>query len=227
MRDEDKVQARQNLASLHPSRSACIRINDETTSHFEDDVALIAVCPWVSAIAIPKVHSASQVERFRHAVKNEVPILALIESAQGIVDLEEIANSGVRRLLFGSADYAAELGAEPNERLFEYPRSRLVVASAAAGLAPPIDGPTLAIHDNDRLSEEARVALMLGMGGKLCIHPKQIAVVDSIFRASWSRKRWAHEVLDAYENCGGGVLIVNGEMVDAPVVARARKILSE
>lgn len=225
VRGEDKAQARQNLALLQPSRDACVRINDETTSYFMDDVALVAGCQWVSSVVLPKVHSAAQVERFRIVADNDVPLLALIESARGIVASEEIASSGVSRLLFGSVDYAAELSAEPNEYLFAYPRSRLVVASAAAGLAAPVDGPTLAIHDVDRLIEEATAAQLLGMGGKLCIHPKQVLVVGSIFRSSSSDEQWAREVLDAHEKSDDGVFVVNGEMVDAPVVARARRIL--
>jgi citrate lyase beta subunit len=63
------------------------------------------------------------------------------------------------------------------------------------------------------------------MGGKLCIHPKQVLVVGSIFRSSSSDEQWAREVLDAHEKSGDGVFVVNGEMVDAPVVARARRIL--
>jgi citrate lyase subunit beta/citryl-CoA lyase len=227
VRSEDKARARGNLALLQPSRGACVRINDETSDHFEDDIAFLAVCRWVSAVMLPKVQSAEQVGRYRLACKSDVPVLALIESAQGIVASEEIAASGVSRLLFGSADYTAELGAEPNEKLFAYPRSRLVVASAATGLPSPVDGPTLAVHDDAKLIEEATAARLLGMGGKLCIHPAQVSIVDSIFRASASDVQWAREVLDVFEKRGDGVVLVGGEMVDAPVVTRARKILGK
>lgn len=221
----DKAQARANVAPLHSSTAACVRINDATTSYFEEDVVLVARCPWLLGVVLPKVDSSDDVRHLRDALRSDISLLALIESARGIVAADEIALSGVSRLLFGSADYSTDVGATPSEELFAYPRSRLVVASVAARLGAAVDGPTLAFRDTEKLTEEATAARRLGMGGKLCVHPSQISTVAAIFHASSSSEEWARQVLDAYEKSGGGVVVVNGEMIDAPVAARAREVL--
>jgi citrate lyase subunit beta/citryl-CoA lyase len=127
--------------------------------------------------------------------------------------------------MFGSADYAADLGTAPGDDLFNYPRARLVIASAAAGISPPIDGPTMALYESEILRSESLVARSMGMGGKLCIHPQQVAIVNDVFRPSVVEQEWAQDILDADVRHGGGAFVLNGEMVDAPVLARARSIL--
>jgi citrate lyase subunit beta/citryl-CoA lyase len=179
---------------------------------------------WVSGVVLPKVESHRDVELFRRAAGDEIYLLAIIESPRGVVHVDEIAASKVNRLAFGSADYAAELGAAPSELLYEYPRSRLVVASSAAGLAAPVDGPTLSIADESQLLHDVEIAVALGMGGKFCIHPRQLPVVQSNFKVSSFDKKWADEILEAVEKNGDGVFTFRGEMVDAPVILRARKI---
>jgi citrate lyase beta subunit len=222
---EDKASARATLAETQPSGASCVRINDFTTAYFDDDVEFLADNPWVESVVLSKVTSSDDVRHFRSVLGRDIEILALVESARGIVMADEIASAGVSRLLFGSADYSADLGATPSEELFAYPRSRLVVASVSAGLSPAVDGPTLAIRDAGKLFDEATAAHRLGMGGKLCVHPDQLSVVASIFRASLASEEWARAVLDGVEKNGEGVFVLNGEMVDAPVVARAREIL--
>jgi citrate lyase subunit beta/citryl-CoA lyase len=126
--------------------------------------------------------------------------------------------------MFGSVDYAVEMCSQPNEKLFAYPRSRLVVASAAAGLAAPVDGPTPMLNDAAALIEQTMTAIQFGMGGKLCIHPDQIARVAPLF-LSTKDEEWAQKVLNAYRDSKSGVFVLNGEMIDAPQLALARKIL--
>jgi citrate lyase subunit beta/citryl-CoA lyase len=222
---DDKNSARQIVSRLEPSRPFFVRINATTSDQFHEDVALVSASPWVSAVVLPKVESSSGIEHFRSEASREVDIVALIESSAGIIACDEIARSGVRRLMFGSVDYSAELGAPPGAGLFAYPRSRLVVASAAAGLPAPVDGPTTIIGDSAALRDETVEAFAVGMGGKLCIHPNQLVTVASVFATTLSERAWAQSVMSAFELNSGGVFVVNGEMIDAPLVARARKIL--
>jgi len=224
VRIEDKDQSRSNLSLLKPSRDAYVRINDESTEQFRKDVALITNCSWVSAVVLPKVQSSNEVKRLRELTKGRIDVVALVESAQGIIASDEIAKSGASRLMFGSVDYAVEMCSQPNEKLFAYPRSRLVVASAAAGLAAPVDGPTPMLNDAAALIEQTMTAIFLGMGGKLCIHPDQIAHVAPLF-ISAKDEEWAQKVLNAYRDSKSGVFVLNGEMIDAPQLALARKIL--
>jgi citrate lyase subunit beta/citryl-CoA lyase len=223
--ENEKEHARGSLAEINPSRQAYVRINDASTPFFDEDVAAVSELSWVKGIVVPKVASANDVLCVRGLISNKVAIVALLETAKGIVASEDVAESGVSQLMFGSADYAADIGAPPSDELNAYPRSRLVVASIAAGLAAPIDGATLEIRDEDRLRAETVVARSMGMGAKLCIHPDQVEVVNAIFGANASELEWANRVLDAFRANGGGVFELDGAMVDAPVVAQARRIL--
>src|SRR5579871_4527182 len=108
------------------------------------------------------------------------PVVALIESAAGLRDVRAIAaHPAVGALMLGSVDLSADLGLTPRADGLEllYARSALVVESAAAGIRPPFDGVHLDVRDLEGLAAHARLARSLGMGGKACIHPAQIAVV--------------------------------------------------
>jgi citrate lyase subunit beta/citryl-CoA lyase len=222
---DDKSAARDHLGTLTPSRPCYIRINDVTSEYFNGDVAFLNACAWVSGVILSKVQSREQIAHLMGLLERDVVVDALVESAQGILAADDIANSGVHRLILGSADYSSELGVEPTEQLLAYPRSRLAVASAAARIARPVDGPTLELENLERIESDTLAARRLGMGAKLCVHPRQLPVVASVFGSLASQEEWARSVLSAFEASGGGVTSLNGEMIDAPVAARARTIL--
>jgi citrate lyase subunit beta/citryl-CoA lyase len=110
-------------------------------------------------------------------------------------------------------------------------RSALVLASAAVGLPGPVDGVRAVVDDDDGLREEAVAARRLGFTGKLCIHTRQVAVVRSAFAPSTDEVRWARQVIAALDGGvdpgGAGVRVVDGAMVDRPVLARARRIIEQ
>jgi len=221
----DKVPARQHLSTMSLSRLSYVRINDASSDYFDDDVAFVNRCEWVGGVILSKVQSPDEVARLLALLEREVVVEALVESARGVIEVDEIARSGVRRLHLGSADYASELCVETSEMLLAYPRSRLVVASAAAGLPRPVDGPTLEFGDLECVKNDALAARQLGMGAKLCVHPAQLSVVASAFAPSSADLQWARDVVAAVQLSRGGVTSLNGKMIDSPVVARARKIL--
>jgi citrate lyase beta subunit len=223
--ESEKDSARRGLAELRPTRSLCVRINDESTAYFDADLKSLESFPWVKAVVVPKVNDAAQVLRVRDQVRPGVDVLALIETARGIRDVDEIAESGAARLLFGTADYATDVAASPHRELYAYARARLVVASAAAGLTPPVDGPTLEVGDDEQLLRDTELARALGMGGKFCIHPRQVPIVQSVFVSRTDSEVWARAVLEGYQGSGGNVFVYDGQMVDAPVIARARRVL--
>jgi citrate lyase beta subunit len=223
--ESEKDVARQELAAMKPSRNLCVRINDESTSFFDADLEAIAGLSWVKAVVVPKVNNAVQVERVLERLEAGVKVLALIETAHGIRDADAIAESGAARLLFGTADYASDLDAPPNHKLYDYARARLVVASAAAGLRPPVDGPTLEVADDEKLRTDTEFSRSLGMGGKLCIHPRQVPIVRSAFESDNGAQDWARAILDGYEANDGNVFVLDGQMIDAPLVTRARRLL--
>ena len=167
---------------------------------------------------VPKAENPEVLAGFREVV-------ALVETARGVEDAGELAAvPSVTRLAFGGVDLAAELGVSPEDREpFAYARSRLVTTSAAAGLPAPVDGVTTDLRDTSQLEDDVRYARRMGFGGKLCIHPSQVAPVRDGFAPTEAERAWAHRVLAA----GDGVSVVDGRMVDRPVLARARHILGE
>jgi citrate lyase subunit beta/citryl-CoA lyase len=225
--ESEKGSARESLMALQPSRNVCVRINDESTDFFDADLAALASLSWVTAVVVPKVTTKSQMQRVLARVGPRVEVLALIETASGIRDVDAVAESGVSRLLFGTADYAADLSTAPSHDLFAYARARLVVASAAAGLPAPVDGPSLEIEEDEMLRADAQLSLSLGMGGKLCIHPRQVPIVNSVFAPSEFEMDWATAVLEGYDANEGNVFILDGQMIDTPMVTRARRLLEK
>lgn len=222
---EDKAAARDALAHLPLGRPVHVRVNAPSTSFHDADLRAVAGLAWVSAVVVPKVESADDVGAVAAALPSVMPVIALVETARGIVEVDSIASSAVARLMLGSADYLADIDAHPSSQALAYPRSRLVVASRASRLPPPVDGPTLATDDDDLVRCDAEEARALGLGGKLCIHPAQLAVVNQVFRPSDEQRRWASAVLAAADAHGGGVFAFEGTMVDEPVLVRARRLL--
>ena len=154
-----------------------------------------------------------------------MPVIALVESALGIVRAHELASAaGVSRLAFGHLDYAVDLGSGNGREAVLLARSTLVIASRAAGLPGPIDGVTTALDDAAVLTDDLAYARDLGLTGKLLIHPKQVEPTHAAHRPSDEEVAWAQRVIEAA--AAGGAVRVDGDMVDAPVVARAHDILT-
>ncbi len=156
-------------------------------------------------------------------------VIPLIESARGLVALNEIAAvPGVERLSYGGLDLSDDLGIEGNtegaDTIMDQCRYQLLVSSRAAGLLAPIDTVFPVFDDEDAVLGRARRARNMGFAGMLCIHPKQIAPVQAGFSPDPAQVAWAHKVMEAARS-GDGAFKVEGQMVDAPVIAMARTIL--
>jgi citrate lyase subunit beta/citryl-CoA lyase len=216
-----KTRARDAVADwLTADRQIWLRLNASSTHWFDDDLAL-ARHPGVAGIVLPKVEGADDVRRLAG-----VRTIALIESARGMANVDAVAGSnGVERLAFGSIDFAVDLGIPGEGDALLLFRSRLVLASRLSGLVAPIDGVTVAIDDIAALRADAQRARSLGFGGKLCIHPKQVAIVREVFAPTASEVAWAERVVAAADAAGGAAVAVDGAMVDRPVLLRARTIL--
>ncbi len=218
----DKPAAREVVARLKPP---VVRINGADTEWFEDDLALVAELE-LDALILPK----SSPDAAALLGPDGPPVIAIVETAQGLRRAYETASSTrVAALIIGAVDLGAELGLEPRADGLEilHARSRVVVDSAAAGLRPPFDIVHLDIADDTGLEAECEFARSLGFRGKACIHPQQVSIVNRAFVPSEREVAWAQRVVDEFEASGEGVLKVNGEMIDLPVVQRARKILEE
>lgn len=221
---EQKDAARAAVAAwLHPEANVIVRINAEGTPWFQADLRLVDAA-GVQAVMLPKAESAAAVARVA-AIKGTV--IPLIESARGIAHARDIARQpGVQRLAFGSIDLKVDLGISGNDEELDYFRSELVLASRLADIQSPIDGVTTAIDDADVLCRDTERAKRFGFGAKLCIHPKQVGVVDDAFAPSQAETDWARRIVAAVAGSDGGAVSVDGKMVDKPVVALAERILA-
>jgi citrate lyase subunit beta / citryl-CoA lyase len=220
-----KPQARIALCrqgALPENTAIFVRVNARTTPWHKEDLAALAALP-LAGVMLPKTEAATDIEVVSQALPN-LSIVALIESAKGVAAVRSIARArGVARLAFGSIDFCADLGAAHTRDALLFARAELVLASRLGGIAAPLDGVTAAIDDAALIEDDARYAQSLGFGGKLCIHPKQIAPARRGFAPSAEDIVWAKRILASAED---GAAAVDGAMVDAPVRARAQQILA-
>jgi len=227
---EAKPRAREALAAaLDEAAPIIVRVNAAGTPWFADDLELCRH-PGVAAIMLPKAEGIDAVCTVVETTYKDV--LPIIESARGLKEIHSIASvPGVIRLAFGSVDLALDLGIDcaPDGAEIELLafRSQLVLASRLAGLAAPVDGVSTAIDDLQRLQADTERARRLGFGAKLCIHPKQLAIVQAVFTPTPERLDWARRVCEAFAAAGGAAVAVDGQMVDLPVVQRARAVLRD
>lgn len=226
-----KAQARgyiAQFAATHPDASFLLRVNDATTEWFDEDLALCAQHPGISGIVLPKAESAGQVRR---AAATGRPVLPIIESARGVLELAQIAGAeSVERLSFGSLDLMLQLGTRPDTQgaalLLDHIRCQILLQSAAHELAPPLDGVYPSFADTEGLSAIATQVRDMGFGGMLCIHPAQLPVVHAVFAPTPAERDWAARVVAQADQSGLAAFQLDGNMVDAPVIERARRLLA-
>jgi citrate lyase beta subunit len=227
---ESKAAALEHaLLALAPGRStglrAAIRINQGAGVHAElDALAALHSEPdhGLAAIVVPKSEDPGALAAIGARLPG-LPVIALVESALGVLRAAELAMVGcVERLALGAVDLSADLGSHDNA-VIDHARFALALASRAAGIAPPLDSPCLTINDGAVVEAAARLARSYGFDGQLCIHPDQVPVVRAAFAPHPDEVAWALTVVDAQP----GASQVNGTMVDRPVIDRARRILAD
>jgi citrate lyase beta subunit len=225
-----KDDARTAAATFAVTVPVLVRVNAAGTSEHAADVRALVGRPALAGVVVPKAEDPRVMHRINSALG--VPVVALVETARGLSAAGEIARTtGVGRLALGNLDLCLDLGIlpgrDPDETALAYPRSVLAVASAAAGLAGPIDGVCPDVHDLSGLQRSAARAAALGMGAKLCLHPGQVPTVNAVFEVPEDLLAWAQAVSSAGRRSGGGVATVNGEMVDRPPFELADRILRQ
>jgi citrate lyase subunit beta/citryl-CoA lyase len=226
----DKAAARAKFAAWFRAYDSAperilVRINDESTPWFDEDIALIAES-GVRGVVLPKAESTSQIERIGSALAANSFVVPLVETAKGVLDVDSLARTAhVQRIAFGTLDYALNLDLTGDDRGFAYPACRIALASRAAGIASPFAGVTTEIDDQSRLLADLDFARACGFGAKLCIHPKQVDAIHAAMRPSEAEIAWAKRVAAAAES-GQGAVQLDGKMVDRPVIAKAMRILA-
>ena len=219
---KDSARA-QMLQSLQAPRTIplAVRINPtDTEAGLEDMLALLRVVTPPDVVILPKTDAAAQIRQARKLLPCR--LMALVETARGVMNAAEIMNARPDFIAFGAADYAADLGTSPDWPAMASARSRLVEAAASQGL-PAIDSPCFALTDAEAIRAESEAARGLGFVGKLAIHPAQIPPLHAAFTPSEAETLWARRVLE--ENSKGAAM-VDGKLVDEAIARQARRILS-
>lgn len=229
-----------------PSPVLSVRVNAVGTGLIEADIA--ALGPVLHRLGFVVVPMSADPDGIRYAAtlltaaeqsagapEGATRIMPLIETSAGILGAAAIAAADprVHTLAFGPADLSRELGITPTADGDEFlvARSQLVLAAAAAGCPPPIDGPYLDIADTAGLARSAAVARRLGFGGKQVIHPGQLGAVAAAFAPSDDEVSWARAVDDAFSAAEArgvsSIKLPDGTFIDYPVALRARAILAD
>jgi citrate lyase subunit beta/citryl-CoA lyase len=231
--EEDKETARTAIRSAWPQFSdeqkkrLVIRTNSPGSKFYSADL-ILAQELQVACILIPKSESLDQINGAALILPNTA-IIPMIETALGLHHLNEIANSNqVLRLALGNLDLQADLGmiCDAQETELQAARYQIVLASRLAQITPPVDGVTPSTDDLPRITDDAERAKRMGFGAKLCIHPKQVAIVQTAFMPTEEEVRWAQRVIEADKASKGGAVKLDGKMIDRPVVLLAKRTLA-
>jgi citrate lyase beta subunit len=240
-----KAEARRNIATaLHDldfGRSEkLVRINSVGSGLETEDIqAVLRFHP--DGIVVPKVETLEQVQWAGGKIEaaelahgwpvNSIRMLLGVETARAIMNLREIASHPrLDGLIFGGEDYAANIGATRTPQALEllFARSAVVAACAACGLQA-IDMVTVDFRDLERIRSEAVFGAQLGYAGKQVIHPAQVKPVQEAFTPGAAAIESARRLVEAFEVSlqeGNGAFVLEGRMIDLPLVKAARNVLA-
>ena len=231
-KDEAREKAMALLAQRPPCRAEVIlRVNEPASALGDEDLAaVLAAGVRPDALMVPKVGEPDTIralERRLAPAFEGLPLVVQIETARGLAAAEAIATASpnVAVLFFGAVDLSAELGCAIEWDALLYARSRVVAAAALAGV-DAMDTPFMDVSATAQLGDEARAVRRLGFVGKAAIHPTQVPVIQAAFSPDPDEIAWAGRIVEAYEAKDGGVLLVDGKLIERPVIASAQRILA-
>lgn len=216
-----------------PECEVCVRINPIGIAAVDDIEFILGGASRIrlDAILLPMVETVADVNTLNRLLADhdaDPAIYTAIETATGVLNAPEIATaSGTDAVGFGGEDFATNIGATRTKQGTEvlHARQRLILAATAAGV-DALDTVYTDIDDLDGLREETEFAIQLGFDGKPAIHPKQVSIINEAFTPSQDAIEWAERVLKGRDGADGrGVFTVDGEMIDAPLIARAERIV--
>jgi citrate lyase subunit beta/citryl-CoA lyase len=223
-KDDARAMIRAWLDAAPRDGRVLVRINDEGTPWFTDDLDLLRHA-GISGVVLPKAEEAGQVARVAGVLAPGGVVVPLIETARGLRAVDAIAAAEcVQRLAFGTLDFAVDLDLSGDEHGLGPPAMAIAVASRCAGRAGPVAGVTPEIGDDAALARDLAWARAFGFTAKLCIHPRQVDAVRRALAPSDQELDWARRVLAAAGSAAGAVQ-VDGRMVDRPVLLKAQSIL--
>jgi citrate lyase beta subunit len=218
--------------NTHPHVEQMARINAlSTPDGLKDLTAIIESDAPPPAIMIPKIKSAEEVQVIETLLSagpsRNIRFCVIVETNQGLERAIEIAKSSPRidSMILGAVDMSADLRCEKSWEPLLYARSRLVHAAASAGI-DLLDVPYLNLDDPEGLRHEAKACARLGFTGKASIHPNQIPIIHEAFTPDEKTIAKARKVCAAFEKDSTGLVVVDGELIELPVVRSMYRVLA-
>ncbi len=241
-KDAARILVRNTLKYMDFGESeTVVRINSVDTEYWKKDIDVIL--PYKpNFILLPKVNTENDILKLDEYMKKaeetagfkvgEIGIIALIETALGVENSYKIATSTnrVKGMLLGAEDLTSDLECKRTKegREIEYSRTRLVVAARAAGI-DVFDTPFTDVNDDEGAKADSLIAKGLGFTGKACISPRHVEIINDVFTPTMEEIEYAFSVIEAIKLAkeqGKGAISLKGKMIDAPIVARAEKIIA-
>ncbi len=209
-----------------------VRINAIGTPWFEPD--LDGLPEGIAGVVVPKLEHAAQLAELFAALDQRgvggLGIIGGIETAAGVLHAEELTRQPLSAVYFGAEDLIADIGGHRTVegREIAYARAHVALAARASRIEA-LDMVVVDFSDDARFVREANEARDMGYAGKLCIHPRQVPLANTAFSPSSEEIDYSRRVLSAYDDAvaqGRGVIELDGQMVDAPMVTMAKMVLS-
>jgi citrate lyase subunit beta / citryl-CoA lyase len=210
-----------------------VRVNGFDTPLWKDDVKAV-IEAGVDTIIMPKIDSKHILADAIKLIdiwdyKKNVGVIPLIESAYGVIRVNEIVSCGERitALMFGAGDYLLGLGCahDTTGDVLIYPRSRIALAAASTCIAA-IDTPYFDFNNDSGLEIESFMAKNIGFSGKAAIHPKQLDIINRVFSPSKEEVALAREIMENYQNIKHtGAIVFKGKLIEKQVVERYKHLL--
>lgn len=234
---QDKAAAREALKNYYDEQNAkqtyrpiWLRINQAGSEEFFKDIVLCQRMPNLAGVLLAKAERAEDIDSIHQLTG--LPVISLIESAIGLYQIDSMAKAvGLAAFSYGFLDLCNDLqvqvGTPSAEIVANQIRYQLILTSKVHQLSPPIDTIYPDFKDESGLSNRVNLWSKMGMAGMLCIHPKQVATVQQALQPIDKALAFATRVIEEYEKSGQAVFKIDGEMVDAPVIARSRQLLEK
>ena len=233
---EQKDDAREKAIALLAERTPdstemMLRINEPGSELGERDLsAMLDAGVRPDSLMVPKVSGPDTLRALERRLRpplERLPLIVQIETAAGLAAVEAIAMTtpNVAAMFFGAVDLSAELGCSVTWDALLYARSRVIAAAALVGV-DAMDTPFMDVSDPKQLASEVAAVQLLGFTGKAAIHPSQVSIIQGGFSPDAEMVAWAQRIVEAYETNKGGVLLVEGKLVERPVVASAQRVLA-
>lgn len=230
----DKALAREQLLQAltehdYGQREKIVRINGINSPWGQDDVKALKG-QAIEGLLIPKLESIEQVNEVLALFDQDIAIWAMIETPKGVLNVERLAaHPSVQVLVLGTNDLAKEMAVDvsENREVFAYTFGRVIMAAKAFGLTV-LDGVFNQLDNEPMLTQQCQQAKMLGFDGKTLIHPKQLQPCNQAFSPGHEQVAKAQALLEAWQqHDGSGVLVHQGEMVEALHIEQAEKLLAQ